>query len=582
MNAPASRGWKGETDSGSGDLGLPDSFFARLDPARIPLYIAEMDTDQSVNLSDSPRPPGPAGPMIAAREIARAALELFVTRGFAATKLDDVAKAAGVSKGLPYLYFKNKEELFKAVIAEAIGEPLVRADELVDSYEGSTEDLLRELVAMFRAFAESPLGGVIKLILAEAGNFPDVARFYCSNFDAARPRAVRQDAAPRRRARRVPPDRRYRRDRDHRRPAAGHALGLAALARALRHAGADRATQFYAAYLDLDPARDYGHDSQRRDSCMLQPSAAVLVLASGAFAWKSGPARTAAQRRLRPAAASRPIELIPEEAAHDQAARPGRHRALHRHDPADRPDDREGARRRTPRRGAGPRRRQGQRRASCSRASRPPSCRRRSTSASRRSMRRAPSSAGRRATARTRRRSPPATSSRSRPPTRRVRPPRTRPRWSRSSEAQLEVARKNLADAEVRAPFDGVVGERIANQGESLPIDGKILALLDTSHVEIAAQMPAADVVRLQVGQAADRHASKASASGRSTAGSRASARRRRQARARSRSMSRSSTATTACAAACSAWARSPSRRRPMRWPCPPRRCARTTRATSC
>lgn len=71
------------------------------------------------------------------------------------------------------------------------------------------------------------------------------------------------------------------------------------------------------------------------------------------------------------------------------------------------------------------------------------------------------------------------------------------------AEAQLEVARKNLADAEVRAPFDGVVGERLANQGESLPIDARIVALLDTSHVEIAAQMPAADVVRLKVGQTA-------------------------------------------------------------------------------
>ena len=71
------------------------------------------------------------------------------------------------------------------------------------------------------------------------------------------------------------------------------------------------------------------------------------------------------------------------------------------------------------------------------------------------------------------------------------------------SEAQLEIARRNLADGEVHAPFDGVVGERIANQGESLPIDGKILALLDTSHVEVAAQMPAADVVRLKVDQAA-------------------------------------------------------------------------------
>jgi RND family efflux transporter MFP subunit len=71
------------------------------------------------------------------------------------------------------------------------------------------------------------------------------------------------------------------------------------------------------------------------------------------------------------------------------------------------------------------------------------------------------------------------------------------------AEAQLEVAKKNLADAEVRAPFAGVIGERLANQGESLPIDGKIAALLDTSHVEVAAQMPAADVVRMQVGQLA-------------------------------------------------------------------------------
>jgi RND family efflux transporter MFP subunit len=69
------------------------------------------------------------------------------------------------------------------------------------------------------------------------------------------------------------------------------------------------------------------------------------------------------------------------------------------------------------------------------------------------------------------------------------------------SEAQLEIAQRNLSDTEVKAPFDGVVGERIANQGESLPIDGKILALLDTSHVEVAAQMPAADVVRLKVDQ---------------------------------------------------------------------------------
>jgi AcrR family transcriptional regulator len=118
-----------------------------------------------------------------AREIIQAALDFFVTRGFAATKLDDVARAAGVSKGLPYLYFKSKEELFKAVIAEAMGAPLLRANDFVESYQGCAEDQLRDLVAMFRTFAESPSGGVIKLVLAEAGNFPEVARFFCEDFD---------------------------------------------------------------------------------------------------------------------------------------------------------------------------------------------------------------------------------------------------------------------------------------------------------------------------------------------------------------------------------------------------------------
>jgi AcrR family transcriptional regulator len=141
-----------------------------------------MDTDQSVNISPSV-PTRVRRPEDRASEIARAALDLFVTRGFAATKLEDVAKAASVSKGLPYLYFKNKDELFKAVITEAISGPIATASEIIDRFEGTSEELLRVLVAGFRTFEESPAGGVVKLILAEAGNFPDVARFYCTHFD---------------------------------------------------------------------------------------------------------------------------------------------------------------------------------------------------------------------------------------------------------------------------------------------------------------------------------------------------------------------------------------------------------------
>ena len=141
-----------------------------------------MNTDRSVN-SVAGAPTRVRRPEDRASEIARAALELFVTRGFAATKLEDVAKEASVSKGLPYLYFKSKEGLFKAVIAEAVAGPLAQANDMIERFEGTSEELLRVLVAGFRAFEETPAGGVVKLILAEAGNFPDVAEFYCTHFD---------------------------------------------------------------------------------------------------------------------------------------------------------------------------------------------------------------------------------------------------------------------------------------------------------------------------------------------------------------------------------------------------------------
>lgn len=141
-----------------------------------------MDTDRSV-INEARLPARVRRPEDRASEIARAALELFVTRGFAATKLQDVAQEASVSKGLPYLYFKSKEELFKAVIAEAIAGPLAQASDVIERFEGTSEALLRRLVAGFRAFEETPAGGVVKLILAEAGNFPDVAKFYCTHFD---------------------------------------------------------------------------------------------------------------------------------------------------------------------------------------------------------------------------------------------------------------------------------------------------------------------------------------------------------------------------------------------------------------
>ncbi|WP_438820949.1 TetR/AcrR family transcriptional regulator [Cupriavidus gilardii] len=113
------------------------------------------------------------------QELVAAALELFVERGYAATRLEDVAAAAGVSKGTVYLYFANKQELFKTVVRENLVPALVRGTDLVDTYEGSTPELLRELLrGWWGLIGATPVAGLTKLIMAESANFPDIARFY--------------------------------------------------------------------------------------------------------------------------------------------------------------------------------------------------------------------------------------------------------------------------------------------------------------------------------------------------------------------------------------------------------------------
>jgi AcrR family transcriptional regulator len=111
-------------------------------------------------------------------EIVAAALRLFVARGFAATRLEDVAAAAEISKGTLYLYFENKEELFKAVIRETVVPNLDRGAAIVAEHEGSAAELLRKLMRHFAAMLETEMGAVPKLVIAEAGNFPALARFY--------------------------------------------------------------------------------------------------------------------------------------------------------------------------------------------------------------------------------------------------------------------------------------------------------------------------------------------------------------------------------------------------------------------
>ncbi|MEY3265447.1 MAG: hypothetical protein RL717_2924 [Pseudomonadota bacterium] len=113
------------------------------------------------------------------QELLAAALDLFVERGYAATRLDDVAARGGVSKGTLYLYFDNKEELFKAVVRENLVSVLDEAEDYIAQFKGTSSELLREFfLGWWQRIGETKLSGITKLMMAESGNFPDVARFY--------------------------------------------------------------------------------------------------------------------------------------------------------------------------------------------------------------------------------------------------------------------------------------------------------------------------------------------------------------------------------------------------------------------
>ena len=112
-------------------------------------------------------------------ELLDAALGLFVERGFAATRCEDVATRAGVSKGTLYLYYPSKEELLKAVIRHNVVNQIKEGTDVVRRFEGSTADLLALMMRLWwERIGETPAAGIVKLMMCEVRNFPEIAQFY--------------------------------------------------------------------------------------------------------------------------------------------------------------------------------------------------------------------------------------------------------------------------------------------------------------------------------------------------------------------------------------------------------------------
>lgn len=112
-------------------------------------------------------------------ELVQAALELFVEKGFAATRSEEVAARAGVSKGTLFLYFPSKTDLLKAVIAETLAGHYDQWNAEFERFEGSTADMLRRCIDVWwELVGSTPVSGIAKLMMNEGNNFPELAAYY--------------------------------------------------------------------------------------------------------------------------------------------------------------------------------------------------------------------------------------------------------------------------------------------------------------------------------------------------------------------------------------------------------------------
>ena len=122
-------------------------------------------------------------------EVLDAALELFLEKGFAATRVEDIATRAGISKGLVYQYFPSKQALIEGLVKRALSPVTAEALKMVTSFEGDPRTVITMILAMLAVrFRDPKILAIPKLIMREAVSFPEIARMYRTQIlDAAMP-----------------------------------------------------------------------------------------------------------------------------------------------------------------------------------------------------------------------------------------------------------------------------------------------------------------------------------------------------------------------------------------------------------
>ncbi len=124
-------------------------------------------------------------------EILAAAFKVFAAHGYEAARIDDVARQAGIAKGTIYLYFPDKERLFRAMVRSLVQR---RFDAIAGSFQGTAEQLLRELLSRMysQVVRNEKVRSILRLLIAEGGRFPQLTEIYHREIIAPGMKAVRQ------------------------------------------------------------------------------------------------------------------------------------------------------------------------------------------------------------------------------------------------------------------------------------------------------------------------------------------------------------------------------------------------------
>jgi AcrR family transcriptional regulator len=144
-----------------------------------------------VSLPANPEPRWRRLPEERPAQILKAALAEFGESGLAGARLDDIAKRAGLSKGTIYLYFPNKEELFREVVRHTVVNQIEESERQFGEVGGTASDALRLfMVTFWRFIRSSQFAPLFRLIHAEIHNHPDLAKFYADEVVTRRHRLI--------------------------------------------------------------------------------------------------------------------------------------------------------------------------------------------------------------------------------------------------------------------------------------------------------------------------------------------------------------------------------------------------------